>query len=147
MDMKFIPEYKSGKGKNEANGHSQSDSEKNGHKNKKVKYLTKSSLKSLGLRVWDPPPSWPHGAQGCARARNPNPPNMIPILHQIGRHERSWGIRTEVLRRISARIFLEGSQPLNLNFFKQSNVIIHFLIQESKVIHLKMVYHFLAAKA
>tara|TARA_B100000686_G_scaffold346032_1_gene431732 strand:- start:2695 stop:3912 length:1218 start_codon:yes stop_codon:yes gene_type:complete len=41
MDMKFIPRHNSGQGKNETNEHSQSDSGKNGHKNKKVKYLTK----------------------------------------------------------------------------------------------------------
>ena len=58
----------------------------------------------------------------CAsQARNADPPLPGQNLHETGRHKRSRGIRTGVLHRISPRIFLEGSRPLNLNFFNTKN--------------------------
>ena len=56
-------------------------------------------------------------AQGCAsRARNPKGPQITPFCHQMGRHPTIWDARHGFLHRISARISLDRSRPLNLNF-------------------------------
>ena len=73
-----------------------------------------------------------HGKKCASQARNADPPLPGQNLHQMGRHKRSRGIRTGVLHRISPRIFLEGSRPLNLNFFnhqkcQKSNGNVNFL--------------------
>ena len=53
----------------------------------------------------------------CASwAWNPHPPKVGQNRHQMGRHKRSQGIRTGILRRISARNSPEGSRGPYLDF-------------------------------
>ena len=80
---------------------------------------------------------WPHGVPGtvggnsiatldkvlvpgkkCASwLRNPDPPNLGQNLHEMGRHKSFWTILRSSWGFKTLRIFLEGSRPLNLNFF------------------------------
>ena len=55
-------------------------------------------------------------------SRNPHAPSPGQNLHEMGRHKRSRGISGGKLHRISPRIFLEGSRPLNLNFYKAQKI-------------------------
>ena len=58
------------------------------------------------------------GFQRCAGwARNPKGPQIGPFCHQMGRHPTILDIRGGVRCRIPARISLDRSHPLNLNFF------------------------------
>ena len=58
----------------------------------------------------------------CASwSRNPDPPNPGQNLHETGRRKSIWSILGGKLHRIPLRIFLEGSRPLNLNFFNTKN--------------------------
>ena len=77
-----------------------------------------------GLRPPDPPPkvgclpaaSRAQGPQGCACwARNPKGPQITPFCHQSGRHPTILDILGGLMRRISARISPDRSNPLNLN--------------------------------
>ena len=49
--------------------------------------------------------------------RNADPPQSGQNLHEMGRHKCSWALKGGILHRISLRIFLDRSRPLNLNFF------------------------------
>ena len=62
------------------------------------------------------------GKKCASWLRNPDPPNPEQKCHQMGRHKRFWDILGGVLRRISPRIFLEGSRPLNLNLFNHQKL-------------------------
>ena len=64
------------------------------------------------------PPGGDHQPQGCASAaRNPKGSQITPFCHQMGRRATVWTLHTARRHRISARISLGGSHPLNLNFF------------------------------
>ena len=59
--------------------------------------------------------------QKCAsQARNPHAPRLGQNPHQMGRHKSILDMQTGISRRISPRIFVEGSNPLNLNFYKKA---------------------------
>ena len=55
-------------------------------------------------------------ARCASQARNTHSTQLGQNLHQMGRHKRSRRISSGKIRRSSPQIFLEGSQPLNLNF-------------------------------
>ena len=79
-------------------------------------FLLQPSKNLRKIKVFGP---WGPGprAQGCAsRARNPKGPQITPFCHQLGRHPTILHILSTRMRRISARISPDRSNPLNLNF-------------------------------
>ena len=53
----------------------------------------------------------------CEPALEPQMTKIMQIADQMGRHKSILDIQTGLLRRISLRIFLEGSNTLELNIF------------------------------